>query len=191
MCRRKNDSRTGRIQGKARGPKNISVCSGGLFRAPAAISQRPPRFRTLLSLKFIQILKRRPLRRAAERAEIAIAREKRDERPTPFGTLRSSAQGECFPSRESTSSPDHDHAFLHFRSSATKDANEREGRRSRNYHWTLSPQLANVIGEPLGLNSHVANPTHQVIACVFVCFDGHDLDRIRLVMWTQDQVVPR
>jgi hypothetical protein len=63
----------------------------------AAVSQRPPRFRTLLFLKFYPNLKtQRSLRRAAECAEIAIAREKRYECPTPFGTFRSSAQGDCF-----------------------------------------------------------------------------------------------
>jgi len=64
-----------------------------------------------------------------------------------------------------------------------------DDRKPELYQSTLCDP-ANVIGEPLGLDSHVANPADQVIACALVCFDGHDLDRIRLVMWTQDQVVP-
>jgi hypothetical protein len=55
---------------------------------------------------------------------------------------------------------------------------------------TLAPYLAKAMSEPLGLKSHIANPADQVTAGVLVCLDGHDFDRIRLVMWTQDQVVP-
>jgi hypothetical protein len=133
MCGRKMIAERGESKGMLE-VREISQFALAGFSASSAVSQRPPRFRTLLFLKFYPNLKtQRSPRRAAECAEIAIAREKRDECPTPFGTLRSSAQGGCFPSCERTSSKDHDQAFFHFTSSATRDTNAREGRRSRNY----------------------------------------------------------